>query len=471
MKKILNTFRLTKEELWPAAIAIVYVVALEFLGVRYGFMRFGGVMDDIHRQLIAHFHVSGFDAWSYEILTRWFPAYDIYRHPLIAFFLYPMYGLNEGLRWLVGSNGCMFLMGALNGLSGFYALVFLRRLLREVVGLTALDSNLLTLLFMSFGYVMLTICVPDHFCLSMMLLLLTLWRSGKLMREGRRMSVGETVWLFILTAGVSLNNGLKTFLAALFVNGKRFFRLRYLCLAVVVPTVLLGGITMAEYEWFEQPRVEARKALADKARKEHKELLWSAIWDTVAVRDSQLVKTLVRKELRREAHEQYRRNHGKTGIPFKNTGLLSWTNKSTDRGEAFVENFMGESVLFHKAWLLGDVLRDRPEIVTYSSAVPYIIIGVLLALSLAGVWQGRRERFMGLLLSFLGSDLVLHLWLGFGISEVYIMAGHWIFFLPLSMAFLLRKGGPMVFYRGLIALLALGLLVYNGWLLQGYLLM
>ncbi|HEY9542226.1 DUF6080 domain-containing protein [Prevotella sp.] len=471
MKKILNIFRLTNEEWWPAVVAIVYVAALQFLGVRYGFMRFGGVTDDIHQQLIAHFQVSGFDAWSYEILTRWFPAYDIYRHPLIAFFLYPMYWVNEGLRWLVGSNVCMFLMGALNGLSGFYALVFLRRLLREVLGLTALDSNLLTLLFMSFGYVMLTICVPDHFCLSMMLLLLTLWRSGKLMKEGRQMGVGETVWLFVFTAGVSLNNGLKTFLAALFVNGKRFFRPRYLLGAVIVPTLLLGGIAMAEYGWFELPRVEARKLLADKARATHKEQLRSAIWDTISVRDSQLVEKQLRKELRREAHEQYRRNHGKTGIPFKNTGLLSWTNKSTDRGEAFVENFIGESVVFHKAWLLGDVLRDRPEIVTYSSAVPYIIIGVLLVLSLAGVWQGRRERFMGLLLSFLGSDLVLHLWLGFGISEVYIMAGHWIFFLPLSMAFLLRGKALRGVCRGLVALLALGLLVYNGWLLQGYLLM
>src|SRR3712207_2939962 len=83
MKKILNIFRLTNEEWWPAVVAIVYVAALQFLGVRYGFMRFGGVTDDIHQQLIAHFQVSGFDAWSYEILTRWFPAYDIYRHPLI----------------------------------------------------------------------------------------------------------------------------------------------------------------------------------------------------------------------------------------------------------------------------------------------------------------------------------------------------------------------------------------------------
>src|SRR3712207_9424322 len=87
---------------------------------------------------------------------------------------------------------------------------------------------LLTLLFMSFGYVMLTICVPDHFCLSMMLLLLTLWRSGKLMKEGRQMGVGETVWLFVFTAGVALDNRLKKVFWDFFGDGKRFFQAQHL---------------------------------------------------------------------------------------------------------------------------------------------------------------------------------------------------------------------------------------------------
>lgn len=214
MKQLASIFKLSKEERRPALWFFVYLLWLEGMAVRYGWLRFAGVTTDIHEALVSRFHVSGFDAWTYEILTQWSPAYDIYRHPLIAFLLYPAYLLNQGLSWLFGSNLCMVLMAVVNLFCGGYALVFLLRILRQVMGLGTLDSNLLTFFFMSLGYILLTFSVPDHFCMSLMLLLLTLWISGRQLREGRPMRVVTAVWLFVLTAGVSLSNGLKTFLAA-----------------------------------------------------------------------------------------------------------------------------------------------------------------------------------------------------------------------------------------------------------------
>ena len=470
MKQSASIFRLSKEERWPALVVLVYLLLLESMAVHYGWLRFARADGDIHSLLIDRFHVSGFDAWTYEIMTCWSPAYDIYRHPLIAFFLYPGYLLNQGLTWCFGCNVCVVLMGVVNVFCGGYALIFLRRVLRQVIGLSSADSNLLTFFFMSLGYVMLTFCVPDHFCMSLMLLLLTLWISGRQLREGRPMRVGTTVWLFILTAGVSLNNGLKILLAALFVNGRRFFRLRFLTFGVVVPVLLLGLFTVAEYQMFEQPRVDARMAAAQKQRREHRRQLEARIKDTLPVKDSMLLAKAVKAVLRKEAHEQYRRNHAKTGIPFQNTGLLSWTNKSTDRRSAFVENFMGESMVFHRSRLLEDVLRSRPEIVRYSSPWPYVAVALVGLLCVLGIALGRKDRFFWLVLSFFATDVVLHLVLGFGISEVYIMAAHWIYVLPLTMAFLLRGGRLRWLWRSVVGLLSLAFFVWNARLLTGYLL-
>ena len=41
-------------------------------------------------------------------------------------------------------------------------------------------------------------------------------------------------------------------------------------------------------------------------------------------------------------------------------------------------------------------------------------------------------------MSFFLMDMALHLGLGFGINEVYIMSPHYLFVIPIAIAFLLR---------------------------------
>lgn len=49
----------------------------------------------------------------------------------------------------------------------------------------------------------------------------------------------QTILLFVFTAGVSLNNGLKTYLAALFTNGRKFFSIKYFLIGVILPAALM----------------------------------------------------------------------------------------------------------------------------------------------------------------------------------------------------------------------------------------
>ena len=89
--------------------------------------------------------------------------------------------------------------------------------------------------------IMVTCIVPDHFVISMLLLILALYVSGRRIKHNHPLKIWQTVVYFVLTAGTSLNNGLKIFFSALFVNRKRFFRPKYLLLAVILFTSKLAG--------------------------------------------------------------------------------------------------------------------------------------------------------------------------------------------------------------------------------------
>lgn len=76
-----------------------------------------------------------------------------------------------------------------------------------------------------------------------------------------------------------------------------------------------------------------------------------------------------------------------------------------------------------------------------------------------------------MVLSWFAFDMTLHLGLGFGINEVYIMGAHWLFVIPLCIAYLLKacQGKCLMVMRILIAALVVWLWGYNGSLLISYL--
>ena len=45
--------------------------------------------DDYHKMFRNGFNVSGFDAWTYTVISKWSATqYNIFRHPLLAVFMY-----------------------------------------------------------------------------------------------------------------------------------------------------------------------------------------------------------------------------------------------------------------------------------------------------------------------------------------------------------------------------------------------
>jgi hypothetical protein len=481
MMKFLSIFRLRREERWPALVAIVVFVALNALTIyRYSDI-YTQLSANYHHLFVKTFHVSGFDPLTYSVVSSWESSYNPFRHPLLAFLMFIPNQIDQALIQLTGINLVQYVVALLLVFCAFYSFIFLRRIFRDILSLGQGDANLLSAFYFSFAYVMLSCMVPDHFVMSMMMLLLTLYIAGRLMQEGRQMTVVQTVVLFVFTAGISLNNGLKTFLAALFTNGRRFFRPKFIVMAVLVPSALIWLFARWDYRTFVWPKEVARHKAQQKRDADAKAKAYKMAADsmkTAQATDSSRLKAQTEKIMAQQKAKENRqrkqdpmvKNQGK---PLMQGEFMRWTDITTPRWASVRDNLFGESLQLHQRYLMKDILRDnRPIIVSYDHWWNDAAEIVVVALFVLGILAGWRRRFLGLSLSFFGLDLLLHIGLGFGINEVYIMTAHWAYVIPIAIGCLLQRAGrpAAIVLRGVLALLTLWLWAWNGTLMVGYML-
>ena len=458
--KAFKLFKIKPEERIQSLVALGVIVLLNALFIYRMhdlFMQegFGPYWKVFEREL----HLSGYDPLTYLGVTDWDVVYQVYRHPLLSFMIWPLYLLNEGLTWLLGVNCVQYLVAFWLIVCSYYSYIFLYRIHREIIALSRWDATLLTAFYFSFAYILLSVIVPDHFTISMFLLLITLYISGVCIQKGREFRWWQSAIFFYITAGVTLSNGIKVFLSGFFVNLKDFFRPKYLLLAVVLPAALLWGTAVWEYRTYVLPREKARAET--KARQEE------VLKEKVAAMSPEERKTFEAKQARRELRLKLQKE--KSGQPMEDHGFLKWTDISTSRWQSVYENLFGESLQFHRQHFLEDTLVGRPVFVKYDKMFNYIVEALILLLALAGVWLGRKHRFLWLCLSCFGFDMFIHLILGFGLNEIFIMAPHFMFVLPIATAYLF-KSVNWQWLRLAVVFLTIYLLVYNGYLLTDFLL-
>lgn len=443
---IKNILTIRREERIPAALMAVYFCILNAINVCGYWKAFSVLTDNYHKLFVKTYAVSGFDPLTYEVLSDWFPAYNIYRHPLLAFFMYPLYLVNQGLIWLTGTNCATVLTALVLITCATYSFVFLYRIMRDIIGLSRGYVLALSALYFSFGFIMLSSFAPDHFVLSQCMLLLTLWLSGEKLKRGSALNMWQTICLFVLTAGISLNNGLKVFLAALFTRRRRFFRWQYLLLAVVIPSAMIWGVARWEYKTWQWPKEVARHEIKARKDKAAAEIIRHQVADTIKDKSAAAINKEVKRIRNERAKAKYRADHKKiwnrnSGKPIAKGEFMNWTDKSTSRTDAAVENLFGEAIQLHTDYALGDVFRSRPVVVRYSlplGIMNYAVEAILVLFFLGGIWYGRREHFMWVAMSFFFMDMALHMGLGFGINEIYIMSAHYLFVIPIAMAYLVK---------------------------------
>lgn len=435
---------LRKEERPVAIVALIVFAALNALLIANHWQSFTrGAHVGFWSVFYNHLNMSGYDIFSLIFISCMRLHWNALRHPLFVALLLPLFWLNHQIMPPTEFNAAVLLMGALLVAADVWGAVLMHRLLRDVVEVNRMDAVLLTALFYGFAHVMVATMVPDHFALSLPLLLLTLLIAGRQLKEGKPMKLWQSALLFFLTAGMTLTNGVKVALAAWFVNGRKVFSWRSI-LSFVVPTLLLGAVYLWQKEAIIAPqernikRIEAAVAKKDPARiaklKEHDDFV---------------------KQQNGEALT-------------KSVPLLEWSDMTTSRWQSAVDNLFGESLQLHRDYLLEDVQQTRPVFVEYRSAVNYIVEALVVLLLVAGAWIARREKFFLMVLSWFAFDMIMHMGFGFGLNEVYIMTAHWAFIIPIAAGYILRHKNSMA-ARVLVAALTLWLWAYNAVIVIGYL--
>lgn len=448
MKSIFDIFKIHKDERRLAIVSALIFSFLNFMTVYMYWGRFSALSDNYHRLFVRWFKISGFDPLTYEVISYWDTAYNVYRHPFLAFFMWPFCQLNQLMMTLTGKNFATVITALILIFCAFYSAIFLFRIFKEIIMVKIREAYLLTTLTFSMAFIMLSAMVPDHFIMSMFALTLTLYLSGKKLRNGSALNMWQTIAMFILTAGISLNNGLKVFLAALVTCRKRFFEWRFLLFAVILPSAMIWGGARWEYRTYVWPKEMARNEVKAKKNREYTEKIRQQVRDSIGSNDSAAVEAMTRKIQKQKAMEKYRRDHKKiwnrnTGRPIAKGEFMRWTDKTTSRWDVAVECLFGEGIQLHRDYLLGDVLRNRPLIVRYDTSnalgyINYLAEAVIVLLFLSGVWMGRKTIFLWTSMSFLIMDMALHMGLGFGINEIYIMSAHYLFVLPIGMAYMFK---------------------------------
>lgn len=437
---IFNIFKVKKEERWLAFAMLAVFVTFNAMVIAshyhlYTMEAHGGFWSVFTK----NFRMSGYDCWSWITVSGGRIHFVTSRHPLYLTFLYPLYLLNDWLIQNVGYNFAVYFMAVIIVFSAFYAVLFMYRVFREVLELRRKDARLLTLLLFSFGHVLIPTMVPDHFVISLMLLSLTLYITGKKMKKGQLLTAWQSLVLTFFTAGMATSNGVKTLLAGLFTNGKKVFTCKFISIGVVLPLLLLLGIQQSQYYLLEVPQQAVVRHIESETLKKNPQ------------------KVLEHKKQR----DEWQRTH--LGQPVGDGVITKLMDVSTPRVPTIVENFFGESIQLHQRSLLMDVSWERPIFVEYNWSLNYIIEAFIVLLFIVGIVFSYKQRFFKMLLAWFACDLTLHLILGFAVTEVYIMTSGWAFIIPISYGYLLKRLSMkwLKLMRVVLIMLTIYLWIYN----------
>ena len=432
-------FRKHKETILITLLGVVIMISLNYMMVLWKPDIFTNTKYAAWSTFWNHGELSGFDTYTYIVVTSFHPVYVLSRHPILAMMLWPFYELNNALKEVFHINCAIYVVAVLWTVLASCSWILMYRIQRKIIELSWQLSLLLTLFFFSFSHVMIVLFFPDHMGISLPLLLLTIYLAGKALKQNKRFALWHSLPLVFFATGVTTTNLVKVGIADLFTQwGKIPFKKMILhFMLYLIPLAVLYAAYSYQMET-SQKQEEQRIVKIEKAK---------------------MKKDKKYAEKYKAGKQEYkeRREQQILDIP-----IVTDTEYHIDRLPSLVENVFGEGLILHDTYTLKDANRGnhRPVLVTYSHWWYYAIEGLIVALFLMGIWIGRREKFLWMVLSMFLFDMLLHVGLNFASADVYIMTAHWAFVIPIAIGYLIKKRNRLSY---MTLLVVFGLTTFLWW--------
>lgn len=442
-----------KRETWIVfAIGLILIIGLNSLMVFYDYHVWTNAKYAPWSTFVKRFEMSGFDDYPYVIISKWRPLYTLERHPLLCISFWPLTQLNSWLTETYHYNFAIYFIGALWTFIGTCSWMLMYKIMHVIMELPWKASLLITATFYGFSHVMMVLFVCDHQGISLALLLLTIYLAGKAIKEGRHMPLWQSLSLLFFSTSITTTNMVKIFIADIFTRKFTITsHLRHFSL-YLLPLAFIFGMYMLQ---------------KDSTQKEEKAYINEMIRKT-AEKDS----TFAEKQKSREAKHDSIAKLRKMDSP-----LFEYTEHYVSRGASLVENIFGEGIILHpqgckapddstdsdKYYVLRDTNeKHRPVLLLYNHWYYYAVEAIIVALFIAGLWCGRRNKVMLIAFSMFLFDMLLHVGLEFASSDVYIMTAHWAFVIPISYA-CLYNSCKIKYLKTALILTLIALAVFLWW--------
>ena len=414
-KTMFSFLKRHKETLLVALMGLLVMAALNAMMLQYHYEVWTNPKVGFWSAFYNRFEVSGFDPLTYIVISKWRPLYILFRHPLLALIMWPLAELNGWLMAEYDMNCTIFIVAVVWTLLALASWLLMFRILRRLIRLSLAYSLLLTAWFFSFSHIMLVTFTPDHFSITLPLLLLTVYLAGSAVRRKKAMPLWQSLPLLFVATGVTTTNMIKVAVADTFTQWGRkpLSRLILHFMAYLLPLAVIAGLY-----FYQENTVQIEE------QKSNNELMIKK-----AKRDSVFAKQWEKEKV--EIREKRARQ-------IVNIPIVTNTEHHIDRIPSLVENILGEGIILHEDYALMDSNKTRPALVRYNHWWYYVLEAMTVLLFAVGVWSGRRKRLMWMTMTMFLFDMVLHIGLQFANADAYIMTAHWAFVMPIAVAYLLK---------------------------------
>lgn len=431
-----------RETILVALIGVIVMAALNVMMLQYHYDLFTRPRVGFWTTFWEHFEMSGFDPYTYIVVSQWRPLYILSRHPLLAVMMWPLSELNGWLKSVTDMNCAIFIVAVVWTLLATLSWLLMYRIQRRLICLGVWQSLLLTLFFFSFSHVLIITFTCDHMALTLPCLLLALYLGGRAVQQNRTMPLWQSLPLLFVSTGITTTNMVKIGIADFFTRLGRqplLMVVRHFLWYAIPLAVILGLYLYQENTTQQEERSNIQNTVNARMKRDPK---FADYW---------------RKE---EAAKVERRKQQTVHI-----SIATNTEYHIDRLPSLVENVFGEGLILHSDYALKDANRRRPVLVRYDHWRFYAVEAAIVLLFAGGIWYGRRERLLWMTLAMFLFDMLLHVGLNFASADVYIMTAHWAFVIPIAVGYMLRGMSSRPLYgmalQVVLLFLTIFLLVHN----------